>query len=94
MNPDTIRTILESLQKGTMGIDEALNELKNLPYQDLGFAKLDHHRQLRRGFAEAVFCPGKSIKQIIHIAKNIISKGSPLLATKAYKKIYKAIQEI
>ena len=51
MNPDNIRKILKSLQKGTIGIDEALNELKDLPFQDLGFAKLDHHRQLRRGFA-------------------------------------------
>ena len=94
MNPDDIRKILESIQKGTIGIDEALNDLKNLPYQDLGFAKLDHHRQLRRGFAEAVFCPGKSIEQIIQIAKNIIRKGAPLLATKADKTIYKAIHEV
>ena len=94
MNPDHIRKTLESLQKGTIGIDKALNQLKNLPYQDLGYAKLDHHRQLRRGFAEAVFCPGKSLEQIVHISQNIISRRAPLLATKANKTIYNAIHEI
>lgn len=94
MNPDRIRNILESLQKGAIEVDEALKELKDLPYENLEFARLDHHRQLRRGFPEAVFCPGKSLEQIVHIAQRIIANGSPLLATRADQKIYEAIREI
>jgi len=94
MNPAYIRSILESLQQGTIGVDKALDELKNLPYEDLGFAKLDHHRQIRRGFPEAVFCPGKSMEQIVAIAQRITASGSTLLATKASPTIYAAIRLI
>ncbi|MEW6378099.1 MAG: nickel pincer cofactor biosynthesis protein LarB [bacterium] len=94
MNPARIRSILESLQKGDINLDEALGELKNLPYEDLVFAKLDHHRHLRRGFPEAVFCPGKTLEQIVHIAQRIIAAGSTLLATKADPQIYEAIKAI
>ncbi|MEW5802784.1 MAG: nickel pincer cofactor biosynthesis protein LarB [bacterium] len=94
MNPAHIRSILEAVQQGTTGIDEALGVLKNLPYEDLGFAKLDHHRHIRRGFPEAVFCPGKSIEQIVSIAQRITATGSTLLATKAGAEIYEAIRAI
>ncbi len=94
MNPSYIRKTLESLQRGKINLDEAINKLKSLPYEDIGFAKLDHHRQLRRGFAEAIFCPGKSLEQIKEISKKIISRGSPFLATKANETIFKAIHAI
>jgi len=94
MNPTHIRTILEALQKGAISLDQALNELKNLPYEDLAFAKLDHHRWLRRGFPEAIFCPGKSLEQIVQIARRIIAAHSTLLATKANQEIYEAICSI
>lgn len=94
MNPAHIRSILESLQQGTIGVDKAFSELKNLPYEDLGFAKLDHHRQIRRGFPEAIFCPGKSMEQIVAIAQRITANGSTLLATKASPQIYEAVRLI
>jgi NCAIR mutase (PurE)-related protein len=94
MNPDHIKSTLESLQKGLISLDEALERLKNLPFEDIGFSKLDHHRHLRRGFAEAVFCPGKTVEQIVQISERIMSKGSPLLITKADETIYEAIHEI
>jgi len=94
MNPAHIRSILESLQQGTIGVDKAFSELKNLPYEDLGFAKLDHHRQIRRGFPEAIFCPGKSMEQIVAIAQRITANGSTLLATKASPEIYEAVRLI
>lgn len=54
-----VRELLEQVKSGGVNIEEAEKQLKNLPYEDLGYAKLDHHRKLRSGFGETVFCQGK-----------------------------------
>ena len=54
-----VRELLEQVKSGSVNIEEAEKQLKNLPYEDLGYAKLDHHRKLRSGFGETVFCQGK-----------------------------------
>jgi NCAIR mutase (PurE)-related protein len=58
--------------KGTKSVDEAMAKLKSLPYEDLGFAKLDHHRHLRRGFPEVVFCESKTTEQIVVIVNKMV----------------------
>ena len=75
--------ILDDYQKGTITRQQALELLNNLPYEDIGFAKLDHHRQLRRGGIETVFCAGKTAEQVRIIFERFISAGGNALGTRA-----------
>ena len=89
-----MKELLEDYKKGKISLNEVLKELESLPYKDLGFAKVDTHRSIRKGFPETVFCKGKTIEQIIGIIKNLSSGENNILATKANKKIYKSIKKI
>ena len=80
--------ILKDLKSGRISTDKALMALKDLPYRDLGFAKVDNHRSLRRGFPEVVFGKGKTIEHIVRIARHIISHDGILLVTRAPKEAY------
>jgi len=64
-------------------VEEALEELRHLPYEDLGYARIDHHRSLRTGVPEVIYCPGKTTEQILSIAERIHAKGAPAMATRA-----------
>lgn len=94
MNPmkSHLKDILNAVHSGEMSPDEALDRLRDYPYQDLEFAKIDHHRELRRGFPEIVFGLGKTEEQISHIAKSIIQKGSNLLVTRVTPEVYDSIK--
>jgi NCAIR mutase (PurE)-related protein len=70
MVKDELRQLLEDVKNSKVDIGDALTKLKNLPYEDLGFAVVDHHRALRKGFPEVIFCQGKTVDQI---AKFLIS---------------------
>jgi len=72
-------------------IDEAIEKLRHLPFEDLGFACVDHHRQIRRGFPEVIYCPGKSTEQIIRIFESLASKGNNVLATRAEPDVFEAL---
>lgn len=74
-------------------MDEAVEHLKDLPYKDVGFAKVDSHRALRRGFPEVIFCQGKTPEQVVRIAQEITRDESNLLATRAGPEVYQAIAE-
>lgn len=93
-----LEEILEKVHQGKMTPKEAASSLKDYPYQDLAFAKIDHHRELRRGFPEVVFGLGKTEEQIKDISKTIIKNGSNLLVTRvepdAYENIKKDIREV
>lgn len=89
-----LRQILEKVQQGRISIDDALRELRHLPFQELGFAKIDHHRLLRRGFPEAVFCPNKTPEQVAKIVEAMSQTGVTVLATKASESHYEAVREI
>lgn len=80
--------ILKRLKAGKMSVDKALSELKEMPYRDIGYAKIDHHRALRRGFPEVVFGKGKTVDQIVEISKHILSHDGILLVTRAPKAAY------
>jgi hypothetical protein len=82
MDPDKIRGILESLQDGKTDVDDALGALKNLPFQDLGYAVVDHHRALRQGVPEVIFSEGKTAEQVIGIARAIARTGQNVLMTR------------
>jgi len=82
MNEERIRTLLESAHQGSCSPDKALLQLKDLPFENLDFARLDHHRALRTGQAEVIFCQGKQPDHIISILKHLGSKAENVLATR------------
>jgi len=82
MNEETIKALLESVQKGSCSPSDALLQLKDLPYEDLGFARLDHHRELRTGQSEVIFCQGKQPDHIISILQHLGAKAKNVLATR------------
>jgi pyridinium-3,5-biscarboxylic acid mononucleotide synthase len=82
MHPERVRELLEGVSSGAVEIEEAMDELKNLPFEDLGFAVVDHHRELRNSFAEVIFSQGKTADQVVAIAGSIVERGQNLLATR------------
>jgi NCAIR mutase (PurE)-related protein len=82
MDPRHLRELLERLRQGDIEVDAALGELRHLPYRDLGFATVDHHRALRQGVPEVIFGEGKSAEQIIGIAREIEAVGQNVLITR------------
>jgi pyridinium-3,5-biscarboxylic acid mononucleotide synthase len=82
MHPERVRELLEQVSSGAVEIDEAMDELKNLPFEDMGFAVIDHHRELRNSCAEVIFCQGKTADQVVAIAGSIVERGQNLLATR------------
>lgn len=83
MNQEKLRELLERLQSGKTSVDEALQRLRALPFADMGFARVDTHRQLRCGFPEVVYCPGKTPEQVLKIAEKLMQHGDRLLLTRA-----------
>ena len=82
MNAEDLKQILEAVAAGDLPPDAALQRVKSLPFEDLGFARVDHHRVLRRGFPEVVFGQGKSAQQIADISRAIHGQGSAVLVTR------------
>jgi NCAIR mutase (PurE)-related protein len=85
--------LLQQVQKGEVTIDEAVEKLRHLPFEDLGFARVDHHRHIRQGFPEVIYCPGKTTEQIVKIFSSLAAKGNNVLATRANEDVFKAIAE-
>ena len=83
MDNATLRALLEAVAAGRMTADEAAARLRDLPYADLGFAKVDLHRALRAGAPEAVYCPGKTPAQVVAILKTLVAQHANVLATRA-----------
>ena len=81
-----VRELLEQVKSGGVNIEEAEKQLKNLPYEDLGYAKLDHHRKLRSGFGENVFCQGKPDAYLLEIYKKFYERDGEVLGTRASEK--------
>jgi pyridinium-3,5-biscarboxylic acid mononucleotide synthase len=85
--------LLEQIKTGQVEIDEAMEKLRHLPFEDLGFAHVDHHRQIRRGFPEVIYCPGKTTEQIIRIFESLAERGNNILATRAEPDTFKTLRE-
>jgi len=82
VNEEALTRLLDAVRAGRLSVGDAVAELRWLPFADLGFAKADTHRPLRRGAPEAVYCPGKSIEQILEIAVALRRGGTPVLLTR------------
>src|SRR5499427_10517185 len=82
MTEEQIRKILEEHKGGALSSDEALRRLRALPFEDLGFANIDHHRSLRQGFPEVVFGAGKTVEQVAHIVEAMNKHDHNILVTR------------
>ncbi|MYI98733.1 MAG: nickel pincer cofactor biosynthesis protein LarB [Gemmatimonadetes bacterium] len=91
MNESQIKALLEQVRSGKLPVDEASDRLRSMPFEDLGFAQVDHHRALRCGFPEVIFCQGKTEEQVAAIAERIVDSGSDLLATRATPAMHEAV---
>ncbi|MBI4592986.1 MAG: nickel pincer cofactor biosynthesis protein LarB [Candidatus Rokubacteria bacterium] len=91
MNKEAVRALLEEVQAGRLTVDEAAARLRRLPYEDLGFAKVDQHRALRGGAPEAIFCPGKTPEQVVAIAERLAAHHTNVIATRAEPAVAAAV---
>jgi pyridinium-3,5-biscarboxylic acid mononucleotide synthase len=90
-NDKKLLALLENVRDGKLRVDEATEQLRTLPYEDLGFAKLDHHRSLRQGFPEVVFAQGKTPEQVSLLMKRIADRNGKALSTRANPEVYAAV---
>lgn len=94
MNNETLRKLLEDVKNGGVSVDNALTELKMLPFEDLGFAKIDHHRNLRNGYPEVIYCQGKTVEQIKAIVSRLMERDNNIMATRAGREVFEGILEV
>lgn len=94
MDEHSLRMLLQDVQQRALSVPDALEQLRALPFTDLGFAKLDGHRALRQGFAEVVLCDGKQDAQVAAIMQTLCAGGGPVLATRATPQTYDAVRAV
>ena len=87
-----VAKLLTQVKNNEITIEAAEEQLKNLPYEDLGFAKLDHHRRVRQGFEEVVYCQGKATEHLVRIYQTLTSEGIDVLGTRASREQYEAVR--
>jgi NCAIR mutase (PurE)-related protein len=93
MNEDQLRSLLEQVRDGGTDVDAALARVRHMPFEDLGFAKLDHHRELRHGMPEVVLAKGKTPQQVVTIARRLLAVSQNVLITRADAITASVIQE-
>jgi len=91
MNEQTLKQLLEQVRAGEIDIDQAVAKFKHMPFESMDFATLDHHRALRCGFPEVIYCPGKTTEQICAIFERLAAAGGDVLATRATQAEYQAV---
>ena len=92
MDMDNLRKLLGDFHASRLSLDETLETLKQLPYEDLDFAKIDHHRMMRQGFPEVVFCQGKTVSQVATIMEHLATHNPNILGTRATMEMYEAVK--
>jgi NCAIR mutase (PurE)-related protein len=94
MDRSQIEALLNEVSEGRTAVHDALDRLRDLPFEDLGFAKLDHHRSLRTGMPEVIFAAGKTTAQVATIFARMAQHGGNVLATRATREMFEAVQEL
>ena len=95
LETDNIKKLLESVKDGSVPVEQALHTLSGLPFEDLGYAKVDHHRALRTGYPEVIYCAGKTNAQIQGIVSRMMAHDdSNILGTRATRDMYEAVREV
>lgn len=94
MNEARLRALLEDVQRGRCDIDRAVGEMRHMPFEDLGFAKVDHHRALRHGMPEVILGQGKAPEEVGAIAEKLLERSPNLLVTRASEAMFEAVRRI
>jgi NCAIR mutase (PurE)-related protein len=94
MNAKEVEKLLTEVKKGETSIEKALEVLKNFPYTDLGFARIDHHREMRTGYPEIIYCAGKSVEQVREIFSVMSDKENNVIGTRANQEMYESVKSI
>ena len=93
MHEEKISGIMQKVADGKISVEAAIKKLKFLPFEDLGFAKIDHHRTLRKGFPEVAFCQNKTVEQAVKIVTKLASSNDVVIATRATEEMFKEIKK-
>lgn len=94
MNRDELIKLLESVKNNKIDIEEAIKNFEDLPFKDLGFAKIDNHRELRVGYPEVIYCAAKTTEQVVKIIEFMLTKNNNILGTRATKEMYEEVKKI
>lgn len=94
MNKEEIKNLLESVKNNEIDIDKAMKIIEDLPYKELGFAKIDNHREIRVGYPEVIYCEGKTTEQVVKIVEFMLTKNNNILATRATQEMYEEVKKI
>jgi len=94
MDSTKLRQLLQQVRSGALSPDEAVSRLRHMPFEDLGFARIDHHRRVRSGMPEVIFSQGKTPAQVAKIFKHMAAQGGNVLATRATADHFRAVKKI
>jgi NCAIR mutase (PurE)-related protein len=94
MNIKEVEKLLNDVKTGETTVDKALEVLKNFPYTDLGFARIDHHREMRTGYPEIIYCAGKSVEQVKEIVRVMSERENNVIGTRANQEMFEAVKSI
>jgi len=94
MNAKEVEKLLTEVKKGETSVEKALEILKNFPYTDLGFARIDHHREMRTGYPEIIYCAGKSVEQVTEIFRVMAEKENNVIGTRANQEMFDAVKSV
>ncbi len=94
MDEKQIEKLLTDVRDGSVNVEEAVQKLRHLPFEDLGFARIDHHRTIRCGFPEVIYCPGKTPEQIASIFTTLAKTGHNIIATRAESNVYDEVERM
>lgn len=93
MDQKRLKELLTGIQKGEITVNAGLRRLRDLPYEDVGFAHIDHHRSLRQGTPEVIFCQGKTDAQVLQIVERMLARGHDILATRASRELARKMKK-
>ena len=94
MNVKEVEQLLKDVKSGNTSVNDALNTLKNFPYTDLGFARIDHHRELRTGYPEIVYCAGKTVEQVREIFRVMAERENNVIGTRANQEMFDSVKSV
>ncbi|HXW14137.1 MAG TPA: 1-(5-phosphoribosyl)-5-amino-4-imidazole-carboxylate carboxylase, partial [Terriglobia bacterium] len=94
MSPEEITSMLQQVRGGKLSVEDAVERLRTLPYENLGYAKIDHHRSLRQGFPEVVFARGKAPEQVKGIVEGMLRNQHNILVTRGDRALYELLRPL
>jgi NCAIR mutase (PurE)-related protein len=92
MDQEQLRSLLSQVREGAVGVDEALEKLRHMPFERLGYATIDHHRAIRVGMPEVIFGKGKTVEQTVGIATKLLERAANVLVTRTTRETYEALR--